>query len=96
MFKHPGFRSEQEWRSVSTLSESDSIAHVRFEAIDGVPRPYMSMLHGSRETQRLPVVEVRVGSVNRPAAAVFATGLLLRRLGYGDVRVSQTDIPLAP
>jgi hypothetical protein len=96
VFKHPGFRSEHEWRSVSTLDEHGSVSHVRFEAVDGAPRPYVSMLQGSRETQRLPIVEVRVGSVTRPRATEFATRLLLRRLGYDDVRVTKTEIPLAP
>jgi hypothetical protein len=96
IFKHPGFRDEQEWRSVSSFNEMDSVQHVAFEAIDGVPRPYMNMLQGSRESNQLPIVEVRVGAAKRLDSAVFATSLLLRSLGYSNVVVTKTQIPMAP
>lgn len=96
IFKHPGFRDEQEWRSVSSFNELDSVQHVCFEVVDGAPRPHMTMLEGSRESSHLPLVEVRIGSVKREEAAAFATSLLLRRLGYHDATVKHTRIPFAP
>jgi len=95
-FKHPGFQPEQEWRSVISLDDSGSVSGLRFEATDGIPRPYILMLEGSRESRRLPVTEVRVRTINRHEAAVFATRLLLQRLGYENVEVTRSDIPLAP
>jgi len=96
LFKHPGFAGEHEWRSVTTISDAHEIGAVEFEVSEGTPRPFISMLAGSRESGRLPIVEVRVGASTRPAQTAFATRLLLRRFGYDDVRVTESSIPLAP
>ena len=96
LFKHPGFSAEEEWRSVSPMNESGTVGHIHFTPIDGMPRPHLTMLQGSRQSQQLPVVRVRVGASTRPDAALFATRLLLQRLGYHNVEVTTTEIPLAP
>ena len=92
-FKHAGFQEEEEWRSVTTTIEPDDIDAIQFEAYRGMPRPFVAMLAGSKTSRRLPVVEVCLGHSERKKATFRATQLLLSRLGYGDVRVTQTEIP---
>lgn len=93
-FKHAGFREEEEWRAISSVRQEQLI--VGFEAVRGVPRPYVAMLEGSRSSRRLPVVEVCVGPSDRPDAAVYGTRALLSRYGYVDAKVTQTNIPFVP
>jgi hypothetical protein len=93
-FKHPGFAEEEEWRSIATVRDEDLV--VGFEAVKGLPRPYIRMLEGSRTSGRLPVVEVCVGPAERKQVAIHATRLLLSRYGYGNAAVTHTDIPFAP
>ena len=94
--KHAGFEEEQEWRSVTTTIAPEDVRCLSFEAARGVPRPYLTMLAGSRNSTRLPVVEVCIGPMERKEAALHATQLLLSRFGYADAAVTQTDIPFAP
>ena len=86
--------SPSEWRSIATIRDEDLV--VGFEAVKGLPRPYIRMLEGSRTSGRLPVVEVCVGPAERKQVAIHATRLLLSRYGYGNAAVTHTDIPFAP
>ena len=95
-FKHAGFEEEQEWRSVTATFAPEDIRMLQFDILRGSPRPFLTMLAGSRTSSRLPVVEVCVGPNERKAAAAHATRLLLSRYGYDNVRVTHTDIPFAP
>lgn len=94
-FKHSGFEEEQEWRSVTTMSPADDPRPIQFEVFRGMPRPFISMLAGSRTSSRLPVVEICVGHTERKQAVYRATQLLRDRYGYGDARVTETDIPFS-
>lgn len=96
--KHEGFADEQEYRSViSSLGDGFDEPKIEFTpSADGLLRPWLPMLTGSREASRLPIVEVQVGHVARVKEAIFATRLLLQRAGYGGVTVSHTDIPFVP
>lgn len=93
-FKHAGFEEEEEWRSVATVRDEPFV--VGFEAVKGLPRPYVQMLEGSRTSRRLPVIEVCVGPAERKQVAIQATRLLLSRYGYENATVTQTEIPFAP
>lgn len=92
-FKHAGFAEEDEWRSVTTMLETENLQAVHFEAHRGVPRPFVTMLVGSRASAHLPVVEVCIGHTERKKATLRATQLLLSRYGYGSAKVTETDIP---
>jgi hypothetical protein len=94
-FKHAGFEEEQEWRSVTTMSSMDDLRPVHFEAVKGVPRPFIIMLAGSRTSAHLPVAEVCVGQSERRSAAVRAVQLLLSRYGYANTTVTETEIPFS-
>ena len=94
-FKHPGFAEEEEWRSVTTISPVDDLRAVQFEVFKGMPRPYVIMLAGSRTSAQLPVTEVCIGHADRKRAAYRATGLLLSRCGYPNVKVTETEIPFS-
>lgn len=95
-FKHSGFAEEQEWRSMMTLIGEHDLGYISFEPFRGAPRPYVPMLAGSRTSSRLPVVEVCIGPTERAPATYRATQLLLAKTGYGNARVTHTDIPFAP
>lgn len=92
-FKHGGFAEEEEWRSIATMSETDEMGALEFEAVAGLPRPFITMLDGSRQSRRLPISEVCIATDSRRNAAMFATALLLRRRGYSDVALTETSIP---
>lgn len=94
-FKHRGFDEEQEWRSVTTMSPLEDPRPVQFEVFKGMPRPFISMLTGSRTSSRLPVVEICVGHTERKKAVYRATQRLLDRYGYGNARVTETEIPFS-
>lgn len=94
-FKHEGFQEEAEWRSVTRMYPLDDLRSVQFEPVRGIPRPYISMLAGSRTSAHLPVVEVCVGNTERLKAAIRATRLLLERYGYNNVTVSETETPFS-
>lgn len=91
-FKHRGFSEEEEWRSIHSVSPSDAAA-VNFEPVRGALRPYVGMLHGSRMSARLPVVEICVGHAERRSAVAAALRLMLSRYGYDNVSVTETSIP---
>lgn len=92
-FKHAGFAEEEEWRSITTVSQPHELATVGFDVSRGLLRPYVAMLAGSRVSGRLPIVEVCVGYAERKSATVAAARLLLSRHGYDDARITTTDIP---
>jgi Protein of unknown function (DUF2971) len=96
--KHEGFADEHEYRAVmSSLGDGVDMPDVGFlPSTDGLLKPWVPMLTGSRINHRLPIVEVQVGHVARANEAVFATRLLLKRTGYASVVVSQTKIPFVP
>jgi hypothetical protein len=95
-FKHAGFAEEQEWRSMMTLIGEHDLRYISFEPFRGAPRPYVTMLAGSRTSSQLPVVEVCIGPTERAPATYRATQLLLAKTGYGNATVTQTDIPFVP
>ena len=95
LFKHAGFSEEQEWRSVTTMSPMDDLRGITFEAVRGVPRPYIVMLAGSRTSTRLPVIEVCVGHTERKTATYRAAQLLLARYGYRNAKVTETQTPFS-
>jgi hypothetical protein len=96
LFKHASFREEQEWRAVETVLSFDHPELLHFEMFEGSPRPYIEMLSGSRESHRLPLVDVRVGPSKRRIQTQMAVRALLTKLGYHNVEVADTEIPLAP
>jgi hypothetical protein len=91
-FKHAGFAGEREWRSVTTMKDEDR-PFIELQVVRGLLKPYAPMLAGSRESNRLPVVELRVGYSASETKAVHGARLLLDRYGYGDAHVVLTQIP---
>jgi hypothetical protein len=91
-FKHAGFAGEREWRSVTTVKDDDR-SLIELQVVRGLLKPYVPMLSGSRESNRLPLVELRVGYSTSATQALHAARLLLDRYGYTDAQIEVTQIP---
>lgn len=95
IFKHPGFSSEREWRSVETVKDHDR-QKIELQVVRGILKPYVGMLSGSRISGLLPLVELRVGYATHGAQAIHSAHLLLNKCGYGNARLEVTEIPYRP
>lgn len=93
-FKHAGFAEEEEWRSVERASPISDLRSIGFEVTGGVLRTFISMLMGSRVSDRLPVSEVCLGpSGQKQRETIYTIQLLLARYGYEDASVTTSEIP---
>jgi len=89
--KHPGFNEEREFRLVATRMHP-SCPKPKFRAGKYGIVPYVEL--GSRCGPRLPVKKVTQGPTADRLSARRGIEMLLSDLGYPDVKVLVSDIPL--
>ena len=90
--KSQAFEEEHEWRVIIIRFSFDT-AHVGFRvAPSGIVVPYLPWRF--RKEGIKAVRQVRHGPAVNPALAVTSLGVLLRNLGYRDVSVTGSAIPL--
>lgn len=97
-FKHGGFQEEQEWRLITRKVPfmPDELFPTRFRERDGIILSYVEVGLSEIDGQRplLPISEVRLGPrpyIDRDGYAVVE---LLKSLGYEDVKVGHSAVPL--
>ncbi|MFM2415424.1 MAG: hypothetical protein RL385_147 [Pseudomonadota bacterium] len=97
-FKHPAFNVEQEWRLVSGIG--GPMSDTKFRAGRYGLTPYIEFSCPVLERQqgqprnKLPISQVRVGPNANGDLAGHATCGLLQSLGYGDVSVEGSLLPV--
>lgn len=97
--KHNAFSEEKEWRII-TYPKGATLVGMTPENYEGVfvrPTsklllPYMILEPPGRK--RLPLIEVRCGPSQFQAQSARAMKILLRKHGYGGVRVALSRVPL--
>jgi hypothetical protein len=91
-FKHPSFESEQEWRYVDLVNESDA-SRLQFRPRAGSLVPYIRLR--TRDGQKLPVVRVVHGPGNQQQTSLFGLRLFLQKHGLTDlIEVRRSNVPL--
>ena len=93
--KSPAFAEEHEWRVIIIRFTFDSgpDSQVRFRvAPNGIVVPYLPLKF--KKGGLKGVREVRHGPMVNPALGVRSVGALLNHLGYRDVKVTGSGIPL--
>lgn len=96
-FKHPAFREESEWRLIAqpppriSGEYQDAVATVKFRPSHGVPTPYIEL---RPEGDLLPITSVRYGPTLERKRVEHALAVLLRKLGYPNIELVGSEIPV--
>jgi hypothetical protein len=94
--KDPKWKSENEFRIVHELKLSE-FSQVRFkqkETMLGRFIPLGTPVWVKRRTLLLPIAKIVIGPSNHPAFTAVSVRLLLEQLGYPDLPIEASRIPL--
>jgi hypothetical protein len=94
-FKDDAFAEEHEWRSILFCRPGEYTETIDFASSSGFMKPFIPLLRGRSDTDRLPAVEVIAGASRLPEQALKAARLMLMRYGYADVPVTSSRVPLS-
>jgi hypothetical protein len=94
-FKDESFAEEHEWRSVLFCRPGDYVENLDFASSSGFMKPFIPLLRGKAENDRLPVASVIAGASRLPDQALKSARLMLTRYGYIDVPVEPSRVPLS-
>jgi hypothetical protein len=96
-FKHPAFREEKEWRLVarpwSGATNAKKTGNLKFKSSRGMLTPYLE-LSPKEDKSLLPIVSVRYGPTLEKRRAENTLSLFLKQLGYTNVHLHGSEIPV--
>lgn len=93
--KHPGFTEEQEWRILVTLT-SDNLSDVKFRQGLNALIPYIELNLSDVKTSKLPISEIVLGPTLHPELAKKALDSMLKKNGFPNVLLTESEIPFRP
>lgn len=96
-FKHPGFRSEGEWRLViatifASIYPLDLDDRLLFRASSRTVIPYLTT--EKQADGKLPIVSVTIGPTLHQELSELSVRALLKAKGYSEVKIKASSLPL--